>query len=74
MIVLDALECLAIWILRRDQLERRIKNAKTTLVATALVVMLSGCISTAPKLGGGTNNLIFIKNEIFLNLSPFIMV
>ena len=38
---------------------RYLQNTKTTLVASGLaVLLLSGCLSTMPKLGGSSNNLI----------------
>lgn len=39
-------------------MKRRFAKLRTAVVASTMAISLSACLSTAPKLGGGTNNLI----------------
>ena len=39
-------------------MKRRFAKLQTALLASGMLVTLSACLSTAPTLGGGTNNLI----------------
>ena len=39
-------------------MKRRFVKLRTALLASGMLVTLSACLSTAPTLGGGTNNLI----------------